>query len=374
MAIVAGEESGDILGAGLIASLQEQFPDCVFEGIGGPRMISRGFISHFPLERLAVMGLIEPLKRLPELLSIRKNLRTRYRSDPPDIFIGIDAPDFNLSLEAALKKCGIKTVHYVSPSVWAWRQGRVKKIAKAVDLMLTLFPFEAKFYQEHKVKVRCVGHPLADEISLEDCKLEARNYLQLNHEDSYLALLPGSRRSEVDKLCRVFCEAASLCVENSTGLKVIVAAANAARMSEIQCVLNDFPLLPVQLIEGKSHHVMAASDVVLMASGTTTLEAMLLKRPMVIAYKMATLSYEIIRRMVKSKYIGLPNLLADKSLVPELIQDEATPESLSDALLNFLNAPEQSAKLKQEYLSIHRSLKKDANREAAKAVTELWNK
>lgn len=373
VAIVAGEESGDILGAGLIEALRRQFPDCVFEGVGGPRMISEGFVSHFPLERLAVMGLVEPLKRLPELLSIRKNLRKRYSVNPPDIFIGIDAPDFNLSLEASLKKRGIKTAHYVSPSVWAWRQGRVKKIAKAVDLMLTLFPFEAAFYREHAVKVHCVGHPLADKIPTDDCKDDARRHLQLDSQGLYLALLPGSRRSEVEKLCRVFLLASQLCVNEFSELKVLIAGANADRMLEIQAFLTEFPNIPVQLIEGDSHKVMAASDVVLMASGTTTLEALLLKRPMVIAYKMASLSFWIIKRLVKSKYIGLPNLLANKSLVPEFIQDEATPAALAHAVLEFIKLPERTENLTQEYLEIHRSLKKNANYEAAKAVISLWN-
>jgi len=352
-------------------ALKKHFPDCQFEGIGGRRMIEQGFVSHFPLDRLAVMGLVEPLKRLPELLGIRRDLAERYRSDPPDIFIGIDAPDFNLNLELSLREKGVVTAHYVSPSVWAWRQGRVKKIARGVDLMLTLFPFEAAFYREHDVKVRCVGHPLADEIPLEDQKLLARERLGLPQDQAYLALLPGSRRSEVEKLTQVFCQAALKCCAVNPDLKILIPAANPARHAQIASLLTSFPDLPVTLSLQNSHDVMAASDVVLMASGTTTLEALLLKRPMVIAYKMAALSYWILSRLVKSKYIGLPNLLADKSLVPELIQDEATPDKLADALNKMLNDPNKSQSLLDEYVAIHTSLKLNASEQAAQAIIDL---
>lgn len=371
IAIVVGEASGDIIGAGLIEALKKRYPNCQFEGIGGPQMIEQGFVSHFPMDRLAVMGLVEPLKRLPELLSIRKNIRQRYIESPPDVFIGIDAPDFNLSLELSLKEKGVKTVHYVSPSVWAWRQGRVKKIAKAVDLMLTLFPFEEAFYLDHNVPVHCVGHPLADKLSLDDVKLESRQKLGLDESGKYLAVLPGSRRSEVEKLCRVFLESAELCVSRQPEIQILVPAANEARHEELSAVIQDFPNLNVALSLGDSHDVMAAADVVLMASGTTTLEAMLLKRPMVIAYRMAALSFWIIKRLVKSKYIGLPNLLANRLLVPELIQDDATAYKISAEVMKYFESTQTSDDLISEFLRIHRSLKKNANEEAANAVEKL---
>lgn len=372
IAIVVGEASGDVLGAGLIEAIKRQYPQCTFEGIGGPKMIAQGFTSHFPMDRLAVMGLVEPLKRLRELLGIRKNLRERYIASPPDVFIGIDAPDFNLNLEASLKEKGIKTVHYVSPSVWAWRQGRIKTIAKAVDLMLTLFPFEEDFYRQHHVDVHCVGHSLADQIPLEDQKIAARHNLGLREEGLYLAVLPGSRRSEVEKLCHVFLQAAERCQSELPQLKVLIPASSDARHTEIQGYLTGFESLNVKLSLGDSHDVMAAADVVLMASGTTTLEAMLLKRPMVIAYRMANLSYWILKRLVKSKYIGLPNLLAQRQLVPELIQDDASAEKISAALLRYLGSTDATEELTEEYLRIHKMLKKNASEEAAAAVDRLW--
>ncbi len=373
VAMVAGEASGDILGAGLVRVLQRRHPNCVFEGVGGAKMIAQGFRSHYPLDRLAVMGLVEPLKRLPELLSIRKSLRQRYLEHPPDLFIGIDSPDFNLALEAKLKLRGINTAHYVSPSVWAWRQGRIKKIARSVDLMLTLFPFEEAFYRRHNVDVRCVGHPLADQIALEDGKMAAREELGLDPQARYLALLPGSRKAEVEKLCDVFLQTATLCKKKYSDLKVLIPAANASRLAEIRRYLENFSQLDVRLFAGDSHRVMACSDLVLMASGTTTLEALLLKRPMVIAYRVANITYWILKRLVKSEYIGLPNLLAGKKLVPEFIQHDATAAKLSAALDQYLQSTSVIDALVQDYLAIHKSLRKNADEQAANALEALWN-
>jgi len=336
-------------------------------------MIERGFESHFPLDRLAVMGLVEPLKRLRELLGIRRSLYKRYCSSPPDVFVGIDSPDFNLDLELNLKKQGIKTCHYVSPSVWAWRQGRIKKIAKAVDLMLALFPFEESFYRQHDVNVSCVGHPLADEIGIEDNRGEARRELGLDQDSKYLALLPGSRRSEVEKLCFVFLQTARLCARKNPDLKFLIPAANASRLQEIKKHLESFTDLEVRLYEGNSHSVMAASDIVLMASGTTSLEALLLKRPMVIAYRLAGLSYWVLKRLVKSEYIGLPNLLAGKNLVPEFLQEAVTPKKMAEVLGGYLRSGDQTKALIEEYSQIHASLRKNANEQAAKAIVALWN-
>lgn len=374
-AMVVGEESGDILGAGLMRALQTFYPNAVFEGIGGPRMVRQGFISHFPQDRLAVMGLVEPLKRLPELLGIRRQLRARYINDPPSAFIGIDSPDFNLDLELGLRKHGIKTVHYVSPSVWAWRQGRLKKIAAAVDLMLALFPFEKQFYQGHKVPVCFVGHPLADDFPLEPDKDAARNSLQLNDwigSRKVLALMPGSRASEVERLGLLFMQVAQYCLENRPDLCFLIPSANERRHLQLQRLLDTAPAgLPIRLVAGQSQQVMTASDAVLMASGTASLEAMLLKKPMVIAYKLAPLSFWLLRRLVRVPYIGLPNLLAGKELVPEFIQDDATVDAISRSLLTYFNQMNTTQALQDTFLAMHQQLRRNASVQAAQAIKSL---
>lgn len=373
--MVAGEESGDILGAGLMRALQTIYPDAIFEGIGGPRMVRQGFISHFPQDRLAVMGLIEPLKRLPELLSIRRQLRRRYINDPPSAFIGIDSPDFNLDLELGLRQHGIKTVHYVSPSVWAWRQGRLKKIAAAVDLMLTLFPFEKQFYLGHQVPVCFVGHPLADDFPLVPDQCAARESLQLTQwigSRRVLALMPGSRASEVERLGELFLQVAHRCLEEQPGLCFLIPSANERRHMQLQRLLDDAPDgLPVRLVEGQSQQVMTASDAVLMASGTASLEAMLLKRPMVIAYKLAPFSFWLLRRMVRVPYIGLPNLLAGKGVVPEFIQHDATVEAISASLLTYFNETNATQALQGTFLDMHQQLRQNASIQAARAIHHL---
>ncbi len=373
--MVVGEESGDILGAGLMRALQAIYPDAIFEGIGGPRMLRQGFKSHFPQDRLAVMGLIEPLKRLPELLGIRRQLRERFIGEPPSAFIGIDSPDFNLDLELALRQHGIKTVHYVSPSVWAWRQGRLKKIAAAVDLMLALFPFEKQFYQGHNVPVSFVGHPLADDFPLEPDSNAARHRLQLNEwigSRRVLALMPGSRESEVERLGTLFLEVARCCLNRRPDLCFLIPSANERRHSQLQQLLDAAPQdLPVRLVSGQSQQVMSAADAVLMASGTASLEAMLLKRPMVIAYKVAPLSYWLLRRLVRVPFIGLPNLLAGRELVPEFIQNDATAEAISASLLPYVDETDTTRTLKEAFLDMHQQLKRDASIQAAEAIRNL---
>ena len=372
VAIVAGEASGDILGAGLIAALKKSHPDCKFVGVGGERMLAQGFDSWFPMERLAVMGLIEPLKRIFELLSIRKQLKRRILALEPDVFIGIDAPDFNLNLEGWLKERGVKTVHYVSPSVWAWRQGRIKKIKRAVDMVLSLFPFEEAFYKEHEMRVCCVGHTLADDIPLEVDKQEARtgSGLSLKKESSTLvALLPGSRASEVRFHTELFLKAAELCVASNKNLEFVLPAANKKRREEIQVVLNNFPHLVVHLQTGNSHKAMAAADAVLLASGTTALEAMLLKKPMVVAYKMSGFAFAILKRLVKTQFVSLPNLLANKALVPECLQRDATPENLCAELQRLLSS--SNLELIEEFNQLHLLLRRNASEQAAQAITEL---
>ena len=369
IAIVVGEASGDILGASLIKAIRQIRPDTEFEGIGGPLMIAEGFHSHFPMERLSVMGLVEPLKRLPELLRIRRHIKEHFIANPPDLFLGIDSPDFNLNIELALRDKGILTAHYVSPSVWAWRRGRVVKIAKAVDRMLTLFPFEAQFYHEHNVPVSFVGHPLADQFPLENDRQAARKALAIDEKQTLVALLPGSRGGEVRLLGEVFIETARWCLHQRPDLRFIIPSANQERHVQLQAMLAEKAAgLPITLIEGQSQTVMAASDTVLMASGTTTLEAMLLKRPMVVAYKMATLSYAIISRLVKSPYISLPNLLAGESLVPEVLQDDVRPEMLGPLVLESL---QKTQFLKQRFSDIHLDLKRDASQKAADVLLKM---
>jgi len=369
--IVVGEASGDILGAALMQELRKHFPTAEFSGIGGPRMLAQGFHSYFPQDRLAVMGLIEPLKRLPELLRIRKFLREHFIANPPAVFIGVDSPDFTLSLEESLKEQGIKTVHYVSPSVWAWRQKRIIKIARAVDLMLTLLPFEAKFYQDHNVPVEFVGHHLADEIPLSVDKTVARQSLGLPEEGRIVALLPGSRASEVDRMGELFMRTAVYCLEQDPNLHFIIPAASPDRYRQLHIELTDYVDFPIELLNGHSHEAMAAADVVLLASGTVTLEALLLKKPMVVAYKMASLTFKILSWLVKTPWVSLPNLLAQKMLVPELLQDKATPEALSAAVMNYFDNPDEAQALSQTFAEMHIELKRDASARAADAVARL---
>lgn len=374
--IVAGEASGDILGAGLIRALKDTYPKAVFEGIGGPLMKAEGFTSLFPMERLSVMGLVDPLLRLPELLSILKQLKTSCLKNPPEFFVGIDSPDFNLRLEKPLKKSGIFTVHYVSPSVWAWRQGRIKTIKQSVDLMLTLFPFEAQFYKDNNVPVRFVGHPLADEIALQPNMDKARRELGLEDNKKYIAIMPGSRGSEVEKLWPILLHTMALITREKKSVVFLIPAANSARREQLNALLNSSDTENIidrnciSVFDGRSKKIMAASDLVIMTSGTTTLEAMLLKKPMIVCYKMSRLSFAIISRLVKVSYIALPNLLANKELVPEFIQDNAIPEDISRKALSYLNQNMHTQNLLQEFQSIHLSLKKDASNNASQAIIE----
>jgi len=370
--ILAGESSGDILGAGLMQALKSQYPEIAFEGIGGELMTAQGLQSMVPMERLSVMGLIEPLKRLPELLRIRKQVIHYFLKQQPDVFIGIDSPDFNLNIEKRLKQAGITTVHYVSPSVWAWRSKRIHKIAQAVDLMLTLFPFEKPVYEKHNVAVHCVGHPLADLIPLEVDKVSAREALGISASAQVLALLPGSRGGEVGRLAPVFLECASLCLQHWPQLQFVIPCANVARREQIENLVSDsFQNLPFKLIDGRSREVMAAADAILIASGTATLEALLLKKPMLVCYKMSALSYALISRMLKVSYFSLPNLLAGKKLVEERVQGEVNAEDLLQSLKSLLEDENKQEQVNLEYLKIHQSLRKNANASAAEAVLNL---
>ncbi|WP_173859968.1 MULTISPECIES: lipid-A-disaccharide synthase [Pseudomonas] len=370
VALVAGEASGDILGAGLMRALKAQHPAVEFIGVGGPLMQAEGLTSYFPMERLAVMGLVEVLGRLRELLARRKKLIATLIAEKPDVFIGIDAPDFTLNIELKLRQAGIKTVHYVSPSVWAWRQKRVLKIREGCDLMLTLFPFEAKFYEEKGVPVRFVGHSLADAIPLEADRTAARAELGLPEDAPLVALMPGSRGGEVGRLGALFLDTAERLRAMRPGVRFVMPCASPERRVQLEELLAGRDL-PVTLLDGRSHQALAACDAVLIASGTATLEALLYKRPMVVAYRLAPLTFWILKRMVKSPYISLPNLLAQRLLVPELLQDDATPEALALTLSPLIDGGEEQT---TGFDQIHRTLRRDASNQAADAVLNLIGK
>ena len=370
--IVAGEASGDNIAAGLIHEIRKREPGAVFEGVAGPRMIEAGCFSLHPMEKLSVMGLVEVLKHLPELSSIRRDLRQHFLKAPPDIFIGIDAPDFNLSLERNLKRAGIRTLHYVSPSVWAWRQYRVRKIAASVDCMLTLFPFEERFYREKNVPARFVGHPLADLIADDIDPLQAREHLGIQHQGPLVALLPGSRLGEVRRLAGDFLRAASWCHERRSDIQFVVPLANNACRTVFEEVLAAVnKRLPVTLLNGQGLEAMAAANAVMLASGTATLECLLLKRPMVMAYRLSPLTYQLARLLVNTPYYSLPNLLADQPLVKEFIQGDISPEALGGEILSLIEDPSRTQQLTSVFTKIHNELRQDASRIAADTIMQM---
>ncbi|MCC2638609.1 MAG: lpxB [Moraxellaceae bacterium] len=373
--IVAGEISGDTLGAGLIRELKSRFPDAEFIGICGPQMQAEGGVSLFPLERLSVMGLVEVLGRLRELFGIRDELVRRFTEAKVDLFVGIDAPDFNLRLSALLRPLGIATVQYVSPSVWAWRQGRVEGIRACIDLVLCLLPFEKQFYDAHKVLAAFVGHPLADALPLENDTAAARAQLGLEAAGEYIALLPGSRGGEVNRIGPDLFAAARLIRERRPQARFIIPAINAARRADIERLLAEAALeaeiFDSRLGAGVGRQVMAAADAVVLASGTATLEAMLLKKPMVVAYRLHWLTFLIIRFMVKSRFVSLPNLLAGEELVPELLQQAASPAAIARETLRWLEDATYRAARLRHFQGLHEALRQDANVKAADAIAAL---
>lgn len=373
IAVVAGETSGDMLGGGLLEHLKKRYPNATFEGIGGERMQQQGLTSLVPMERLAVMGLVEVLGRLKELMGIRRQLIQRWQANPPDVFIGIDAPDFNLTLAQKLKVKGIKTAHYVSPSVWMWRQKRVVKIAKAIDLMLTLFPFEATFYKQHNVPVRCVGHHLADKIPYEPDTQAAREALNVKSDALCICVMPGSRQGEVKRLGELFLDTCEqLQQQLGTPIHWLLPCANEDRYQQINAMVSKRSNVHMHLLHGQSQLAMTASDAVLLASGTAALEAMLLKKPMVVSYRVARISQFFLSFMLKHSRFSLPNLLSGQDLVPEIIQDDATPDNLVKALINALDKKKPEYALQQsEFLRLHKLLATSADDKAADGVTEL---
>jgi len=378
IALVAGEASGDLLGAGLIAELRKRYPNARFAGIGGDGMRAEGMDTWFDASELAVMGLAEVLKHLPRLLRLRRSLRERVLAWKPDVFIGIDAPDFNLGVEKWLKKRGVRTVHYVSPSVWAWREKRAAKIGRSASRVLCLFPMEPAIYAKHRVDARFVGHPLADEMPLEPDRLAMREQLGLDPDRPVLALLPGSRVGEIERLAAVFLAAAARVVEEVPNLQVVVPIANAPTNLAFRRVLGAHPdidtLRPsLRILVGNARRLMIASDVVLLASGTATLEAMLAKRPMVVAYKVAATTYALVKGlgMLKVKHYSLPNVLAGERVVPELMQGDCTPEKLAQATLALLRDGEAMERIAPRFRELHLQLRQDASARAADAVAEL---
>jgi len=373
IALVAGETSGDNLGAPLIREIKRQHPEARFVGVGGPAMIAEGLDSWFDMDRLSVNGFVDPIKRLPELLNILLTVRSRLLASPPSCFVGVDFNFFNLLLEGLLKRRGIKTVHYVSPTVWAWRSGRIKAIARNVDLMLTLYPFETSIYEKNGIGVKFVGHPKAHEIDLQDGqsnKPQARRLLGYQADDQVVAILPGSRRSEVKYSGPDFFAAANMVRIAAPECKFIVAAANVRRKNQIGNLLQEMGLDDIKVVVGQSREVMTAADVVLVNSGTATLEALLLKKPMVMSYRLGPATYAFVSRLVKTEFFALPNILAGHELIPELIQDAATPRALSEAVLAMFN-PEVRDKLVAEFDAIHQQLRLDSGDQAAQAVLAL---
>jgi lipid-A-disaccharide synthase len=375
--IVAAEPSGDLLAGGLMAALRERVADVEFEGIGGERMAAHGLKSRVPLEKLSVMGLVEVLKHLPELLRIRRGLVEHWLANPPDLFIGVDAPDFNLGLEEKLKAAGIPTVHYVCPTVWAWRPGRVKLLRRATDLILSIFPFEPAFLEQHGVNSRYIGHTLAREMPLEPDREAARAALGLPVQGRVLALLPGSRRSEIEVLSRPFLQAVGRLKADYPELQVIVPLAN-ERGRELFAVQHARHAvdLPLKMVVGRTQEALAAADLALVASGTATLEGLLSKRPMVIGYKVHWLTYLIVKafRLVRLENYSMANLLAGERLAPEYLQGACEPEQLAPALQAILQDPERIAGIQQRYREIHQGMIRNTNAEAAAAVLELLSR
>ena len=376
IAMVAGEASGDLLASHLMAALKAKLPDAVFYGIGGPKMQALGFDAWWPMEKLAVMGYVDALKHYREISGIRRQLKKRLLDIRPDIFIGVDAPDFNLGLETDLKSAGVKTIHYVSPSIWAWRGGRIKKIARAVDRVLALFPMEPPLYEKERIPVTYVGHPLADIIPLVTNMRAVREKLSMPKEVPIFAMLPGSRKGELEMMADTFVQTAKIIRERflPNALFIVPLTTRETRLQfEMAIYQQQAGEVPFRLLFGHAQDALGAADVSLVASGTATLEAALIKRPMVITYKIAKLSYWIMKRMAYQAFVGLPNILAGRSVVPEILQDEATPENLAEALVKLYEDKENAEAVAEAFTEIHLQLRQNTAEKAANAVIECLN-
>lgn len=376
IAMVAGEPSGDLLASHLIVALKERLPDAIFYGIGGPKMQGRGFDSWWPMEKLSVMGYWDALKHYREIAGIRRQLKKRLLDLKPDIFIGVDAPDFNLGLESALKSAGVRTIHYVSPSIWAWRGGRIKKIGSAVNRVLALFPMEPLLYEKENIPVTYVGHPLADIIPMQTSKKVVREKLALPRDYPIFAMLPGSRKGELEMMADTFVQTAKIICERflPNAIFVVPLTTRETRLLfEAAIYRQQAADIPFRLLFGHAQDALGAADVSLVASGTATLEAALIKRPMVITYKIAKFSYWLMKRMAYQPYVGLPNVLAGRYVVPEILQDEATPENLAEALIKLYEDKENAEAVEEAFTDMHWQLRQNTAEKAANAVIECLN-
>jgi lipid-A-disaccharide synthase len=377
--IIAGESSGDILAAGLIRQIRARYPNAIIEGIAGPNMLKAGCRTLFDMEELSVMGLVEVMSRIRRLLHIRKTVREYFLNNRPEVFIGVDAPDFNLKLEKVFKQHGIKTVHYVSPTVWAWRENRIFGIGEATNLVLSIFPFEKAIYERHGFPCEYVGHTMADDIPLQPDQQQARQSLALDFlsaEQKVLAILPGSRGAEVNMLLHIFLQTAQKLAAQVKNLKVIIPAANAARKRQIEVMVSQFmqsladdQSFTVDILDGEARNAMIASDAVLLASGTASLEAMLCKKPMVVAYRLKWFTHQMMKVLYKAKYFALPNLLANKKVVPELLQEDVNPDTLAEYLLPMLQG--QAQETMDKFTELHQILRQGADEKSALAVLDL---
>ncbi|WP_222518761.1 lipid-A-disaccharide synthase [Spiribacter salinus] len=374
IAVVAGEPSGDYLGAGLIQSLSKRYPGACVEGIGGQRMTAAGLSSLFPMDALSVMGIGEVLSHLPQLLRIRRGLAERWLDDPPDLFIGVDSPDFNLPLAKRLKRAGVTTVQYVSPSVWAWRSGRVNGLRKALDCVLCILPFEPQFLAEHGIDGRFVGHPLADDIPLQPDRASARERLGIADAQTMVALLPGSRASEIKRLMPLYLDVAKRLQGFNPGCRFVLPAATPSLEATITQMTEQATTPPIQVVAGQAREVLAGADVALVASGTATLEAMLVRAPMVMAYRVNPLTALVVRLSLKTRCFALPNILAGHAFIPEFVQSEARAAPIATALIEMLANGETRAALQRRFASLHASLQCDAAERAAEVVSELLDK
>ncbi|MDR5756832.1 lipid-A-disaccharide synthase [Caballeronia sp. LZ035] len=372
VAMVAGEPSGDLLAASLLKGLKGALPDGTrYSGIGGPRMTAEGFEAHWPMDKLTVRGYVEALKHIPEILGIRNEIKRQLLAEPPSVFIGVDAPDFNFGLEQPLREAGIPTIHFVCPSIWAWRGGRIKKIVKAVDHMLCVFPFETALMEKAGVAASYVGHPLADEIPLEPDTQGARRELGIATGGPVIAVLPGSRRSEIALIGPTFFDAMELMQQREPGVRFLMPAANPALRELLRPLVDAHPKLSLTITDGNAQRAMTAADAILVKSGTVTLEAALLKKPMVISYKVPWLTGQIMKRQGYLPYVGLPNILAGRFVVPELLQHFATPEALADATLKQLNDEANRRTLTDIFTEMHIALRQNTSQKAAEAVARV---